>query len=95
MSIPSVKSPVGFPSCVSLTIEFNQHAVNYQTVQQWESDRGDVGGVDWVSPEERERAFATDSVWECHWYPTTPVGSCSLCASSFEALMAAVNAGAV
>jgi hypothetical protein len=84
----------GFPKCVSLSIEFNQHAVNYQTVEQWLNERRDSGTeVEWVSDEERQRAIDHNSVWVCFWYPDTPVGSCEIAASSFEALMAAVNGG--
>ncbi|MDQ3525807.1 MAG: hypothetical protein M3451_12235, partial [Chloroflexota bacterium] len=94
--MPKVYSSTGFPPCISLSIEFNQHASCYQTVEQWlkeEEERSPDGrpGFDWVSPEERQRAIDTDQVWMCHWYPRTPVGSCSLAASTFEALMAAVN----
>jgi hypothetical protein len=84
--------PLGFPRCVSLSIEFNQHAVYYLTVEQWEADRASYAPVPWLSAEERARAIAANSVWACQWYPSTPVGSCELVAASFETLMAAVNA---
>jgi len=80
----------GFPSCVSLSIEFNPHAIYYQTIEQWVNERPDQ--LLWVSAEERQRAFERNSVWVCQWYPATPVGSCEVAASSFEALMQAVNA---
>ncbi len=95
--VPTVKSPDGFPACVSFSIEFNQHANYYQTAADWlkeEEGRGSNGRphFDWVSPEERQRAIDTDSIWICQWYPHTPIGFVALAASSFEILMSAVNA---
>lgn len=79
----------------SLTIGFNDlHACNYQTARQWSEEMGDMDGSqtyndlrDWVSPEEREKALATNSVWSLHWYPNTPIGFNELLASSFSALI--------
>jgi hypothetical protein len=92
--LPKTYQPDGFPACISLSIEFNQHATYYQTIEQWEADRVNCSEVEWVSDDERRKAIETDNVWECHWSPKTPVGSCSLAASSFKALMRAVNDGA-
>jgi hypothetical protein len=88
-SIPKPQQQPGFPSCIHLAVEFNGHAVFYETAEQWLENCGEL--VDWVSDEERDKALATDSVWTCQWYPTTPVGFCLVAASSFDALMAYVN----
>ena len=91
---PKPHSQAGFPTCVNLSIEFNAHASNYQTVEEWERDfieRDRTTWFDWISPEERLKAIETDSVWTCQWYPQTPVGFNALAASTFEALMEAVN----
>lgn len=91
--LPTQKQNTGFPPCIALTVEFNPQAVYYQTVAQWIQERVDgVGEPQWVSDEERARAIAQETLWVCQWYPSTPIGSCELAASSFEALMAAVNA---
>jgi len=77
---------------VSLTIHFNEHANLYETVEAWIIDAEESECYfSWVSLDERQRAIETDSVWICQWYPQTPVGFCALAASTFEALMAAVN----
>lgn len=81
-----------FPKCINLTITFNEHALVYESAEQWAADNAERGFAEWASEEEREKAVATNSVWACQWYPDTPVGFCALAASSFEALMAAVNA---
>lgn len=90
-----VKHPSGFPACVHLTVEFNAHAIYYETAEQWIAEQestADGCWFTWVSPDERARAIATDSVWTCQWYPNTPVGFNALAASSFDVLlMAAVN----
>jgi hypothetical protein len=91
--LPKQHTPDGFPPCVSLTISFNDHATLYQTVAEWIADADMNNGQDWVSEDEKQRAIATDSVWVCQWYPDTPVGFCSLAASSFEALMRGVREG--
>lgn len=83
----------------SLTIAFNdQHACNYNTAQQWAEDfpvsneMHNYNTLDeWVSPEEREKAIANNSVWSIQWYPDTPVGFCILYASSFEALIEGIK----
>lgn len=93
--MPQVKQASGFPPCVHLHVNFNEHAVYYETAEDWLSDQDDGKKecwFEWVSPEERAKAIAADSIWTCQWYPKTPVGFCALAASSYEALMAAVNA---
>jgi hypothetical protein len=90
--MPVRKHPDGFPPCISLTVYFNEHAVYYQTAEEWWAEQVEIGcPPDWVSDDEKRLALASNSVWVCHWYPNTPVGSCSVSASSFEALMAFVN----
>jgi hypothetical protein len=92
--VPSVQSNAGFPACVHLAIRFNDHAVNYQSVEEWLIDQGDGSGecwFEWASADERDKAIVTNKVWTCQWYPNTPVGFYAVAASSYEVLMAAVN----
>jgi hypothetical protein len=92
MTEPRNFQHLGLPSCIHLTIEFNQHAMYYETVEKWLADHeGDNCWFEWVSPEERQRAIDTDSVWTCQWYPITPVGFHAIAASTFEALMTALK----
>lgn len=75
----------------SLTIGFNDdHACNYVTAQGYRDKFGRYSGddediIDWVSPEEREKALRENSVWTIQWYPATPVGFYCVGASTFEA----------
>jgi hypothetical protein len=91
--IPEPKQTDGFPSCISLAIEYNPQAVYYQTVEEWWREQLSLEcPPQWVSEAEKEKAIAENSVWVCYWYPTTPIGSYEVAASSFDALMATVNA---
>ncbi|MBP2494684.1 hypothetical protein ABID82_007195 [Methylobacterium sp. PvP062] len=78
----------------SLTISFNDsNAPNYSTVQKHAEGWPDWDNhTDWVSDEERARAIETNSWWNVHWYPDTPVGFCSISASTLPALIAGLCA---
>lgn len=91
--VPEPQQHEGFPSCVHLSIGFNEHAVYYQTAAQWVKERSEGEcPLQWVSDDERTRAIDTNSIWTCQWYPSTPIGHYELAASSFSVLMQAVNA---
>ncbi len=79
------------PHEASLHLTHNQHKAYYQTVEQHLADMQDTDD-DWVSEEEKQRAYETQELWELQWYPNTPIGSHIFYASSLEALMAHVNA---
>ncbi|EIM25731.1 hypothetical protein [Microvirga lotononidis] len=76
----------------SLHLTHNDHKSYYQTVSQWLADQ-EAGNCwfDWVSPEQRQKAIDTDSVWTIQWYPETPIGFCALAAADLDALLAAAN----
>ncbi len=76
----------------SLSITFNDdHAPNYASAERYHDEWGQYADAkEWVSPEERDTALATNSVWTAQWYPQTPVGFCILRASSLTALCAAL-----
>jgi hypothetical protein len=80
----------GFPDCIHLSISFNEHAVYYQSVQQWMDDEHGGQRCNWESDEEKKRAIENDSVWTCQWYPITPIGFYVAAASSYQSLMAFV-----
>lgn len=68
----------------SLSIEFNQHAAFYETVEQaleCETYQADA----FVSDEERERSIATGNVWSIQVYPDCPVGFFLVHASTLQA----------
>lgn len=70
----------------SLTLSFNDgNAPNYMTVAQWLEDHDEQH--EWVSPEEREKAVATNRMWALHWYPDTPIGFFCCAASSLSVLL--------
>lgn len=68
----------------SFSIEWNPHRTNYETIEQWSSRFLDE--LDWVSPEEKERAIREDSMFVLQWYPVSPIGFNYWAASSLEAI---------
>jgi hypothetical protein len=42
---------------------------------------------DWKNEECRKRAIETNELWELTWYPTTPIGSYTIYAPTFEELI--------
>lgn len=78
------------PHKASMTLSHNDHKGVYETVEQWSLDNihgSGRGWCSWVSEAERLKAIETDSIWTIQWYPETPVGFCSLAASSLEAVL--------
>jgi hypothetical protein len=74
----------------SLSVHFNECAASYMSAEEYE-ERNGIHEDEWVSTDERRRAFETNSVWEIQWYPETPVGFYVLKASSLNALLAAIE----
>lgn len=77
------------PRHIALSIEHNPQAIYYETVEREVADR-DPGDDSWVSAEEKATAIETGELWECTWYPRTPVGSCTVRASTLDTLLAAL-----
>lgn len=70
----------------SLTISFNDATgPNYETVESWLIDGALREDHDFVSDEEKQKAIATNSLWEIQWYPNSPNGFNRVSASSLEA----------
>ena len=81
---------------VSLTIRHNDHKTTYETLSQYLEDLASLQDEDafnadsWISRADFDAAIESDSIWEVHWYPETPVGSCTVYGSTLEnALMKA------
>jgi hypothetical protein len=73
----------------SISLTFNDgNGPNYMSVREF--DETEFGAGDWVSEEERQRAYETNACWRLQWYPYTPVGFSSIQASSLEAIGKAV-----
>ncbi len=75
------------PHAAGLTLERDPHLDNGPQLADAIND-GDFAHTDWVSDDERDAAIRTNRCWVLHWYPNTPVGFCSIAASSTEALIA-------
>ncbi len=70
----------------TITLTFNDHASNYSHDDEFlESYYGDF--ADFVSEEEKQKAFSNNSVWVLQYYPKTPVGFCTIAASSLSKIL--------
>jgi DNA repair exonuclease SbcCD ATPase subunit len=80
----------------SMHITHNEHKNNYETVEEAigkASDCATYDKSDFPDEDEIAKAISTDSVWKIQWYPDTPVGFCTVCASTFEAALVAAFGG--
>lgn len=66
------------PSGIAHSIEHNPHRACYDTIEKWL----DLNSVD-VDPVELAQCLRTDELWVLYWYPSTPIGSCVVAASTF------------
>ncbi len=86
------QSALQFPKHkAALYLTHNEHKSVYQTVEN-EILEGRYDFCEWVSPEQREKAIATNEAWTLQWYPDTPVGFCALAAADLSVLLAAALA---
>lgn len=74
------------PTHMSFELSHNPHKPNYMKLSEYLDMRGNE--EDWVSDEQREKALATDELWEAYWFPATPIGSCTVRACDLSALLA-------
>ena len=81
---------------VSLTISHNDHKTTYEPLLRYLENVASLQDTDvfdadcWISRADFDAAIENDSLWEIHWYPDTPVGSCTVYGSTLEnALMKA------
>lgn len=77
---------IQFPAHVSLSLTHNEHAAYYDRAEAYYNGNP----ADWVSEEQRQKAFETQSVWELHWYPKKPVSFHVVLAADLDVLMAHV-----
>jgi len=68
-----------------ITIQHNDHKGVYETVEQYTDAQPDY--YTWVSEEEKQKAIAANDFWFMQWYPRTPVGFNSYCASDLKVLL--------
>lgn len=72
--------------CVAWSIEHNDHNLAYQTVKEYIEDTPIIGEL-FVSKEQKELAIERDEIWHLCFYPDTPIGSVSVYAADFGALL--------
>lgn len=85
-----------FPThAAELCLTHNQHKSYYQTAAVFiaEQDRQPAGAT-WKDDASKQRAIATDEIWELQWYPRTPVGFLKVAAPTLEELLDFANEAA-
>jgi|SRR5581483_4313642 len=77
----------------SLHISFNDSsALNYVSVEKFETEFSSADADDWISEEERQKGYASNSKWSVQWYPDTPIGSYCVAASTLVGALEAALA---
>ena len=82
---------------VSLTITHNDHKTTYETLLQYLENVASLQDADvfdadyWISRADFDAAIENDSLWEIHWYPDTPNGSCTVYGSILENALKKAN----
>ena len=69
-----------------LYLGHNAHKDVYETIEEYYDPE------DFVSKEEWRNAGESDSVWHVQWYPDTPIGFYTVCASTLGAVEEAIRA---
>ena len=71
-----------------LFLSHNEHKTYYETVEEFVAEGTPL---EWVSEEQKRKAFATNEIWVLQWYPNTPAGFNILAAADLDVLMEAVG----
>jgi hypothetical protein len=69
----------------SLHLTHNQHKAYYETVETYVSHM--CCPPDCVSDEQRDKALATQELWELQWYPDTPIGSYAIYGADLDTVL--------
>lgn len=77
-----------FPKhAAGLTLNHNEHKNVYETVQEFTEVEDPIG--EWISEEQKKKAYETQELWEIQWYPDSPVGFICLWACDLDELLKA------
>jgi len=72
-----------------LSITHNGHKSSYESIEDYlawmKVDDEDI------NPEDRKKCIETDEIWECQWYPDTPVGFYKIYAPTLTDLLTQLN----
>lgn len=82
------------PKHINLEIEHNPHKTDYETAEQYikkmfSCDCWDI--KDFISEEDKAECVKNNDFWTLHWYPDTPVGFCTIIASTLEKALERAN----
>jgi len=94
MNLDELKTALCKGEYSHLSIQWNDDiGANYSTAAEIiaENAHDYYDDESFISPEEKQKCIETNSIWTAHWYPDTPIGSYHLHASTFEALLKALE----
>lgn len=75
-----------------LTLTHNENRIYYQTVRKYLEEMEErESGNNFKNSEQRQKAIDTNEIWTLQWYPSTPVGFCSVSAPTLEELLESAN----
>lgn len=77
---------IPWPEHLALSLNHNEHKNYYQGLSEYVITI-DLLDDEWVSPEQRLKAFETDECWLLQWDTTTPVGFSRMAAADLPALI--------
>ncbi|HEX3560380.1 MAG TPA: hypothetical protein VHU19_14325 [Pyrinomonadaceae bacterium] len=72
----------GKPNYLSIT--FNDHWAAHEPIERALED---ISDRDFAAPDERQKCLESNSIWEVHYYPVTPVGFVHCYASTLDAAL--------
>lgn len=76
----------------SLHITHNENTTNYESVEKYIEDlESRDNHIEWATENSRSRAILTNSIWELHWYPDTPIGFYNVYGATLEEVLASLN----
>jgi len=71
----------------SFSITHNSHKDTYETAEDYlnslESFNGLFTDQDFCTKTSKEQIIKTNEIWECRWYPNTPVGFVNFYGATF------------
>ena len=73
---------------LNLIITKNPNASSYQTVEKYLEEQAEIGSIVEITDEEKKKAIETNTLWDCQFYPRTPIGFFARSFATCEALEA-------
>lgn len=81
-----------FPKHLHLTIEHNPHKAFYMSAKEYlEEEYKQITIDEFVSEADMKECKESNDFWTLQWYPDTPVGFCTIYATTLEKCLSFAN----